>query len=238
MINYFWEKLDLFFLIKLHIHFPSTSVKCKHETSFSTRASMKNSPRYKDNAQSSLPSPSSISSPTRHVTSMSERTTFFQTDASSFKQVVQMLTGSSKKPNPNNKPKPRYSIPPVKASPSKKLSSSSSDFRLYERRNSKKHLKIHPVHSGLPEKLSPSILDFPSLVLSPDTPLIPVPFIQTGSLNKSPSSDAEERAMKEKGFYLHPSPSTTPRVLEPRLLPLFPLTSPRVSDSVAASTTP
>ncbi|CAN7061736.1 unnamed protein product [Brassica rapa subsp. trilocularis] len=125
---------------------------------------MKNSPRYKDNAQSSLPSPSSISSPTRHVTSMSERTTFFQTDASSFKQVVQMLTGSSKKPNPNNKPKPRYSIPPVKASPSKKLSSSSSGFRLYERRNSKKPLKIHPVHSGLPEKLSPRILDFPSLV--------------------------------------------------------------------------
>ncbi|KAG5401939.1 hypothetical protein IGI04_016546 [Brassica rapa subsp. trilocularis] len=186
---------------------------------------MKNSPRYKDNAQSSLPSPSSISSPTRHVTSMSERTTFFQTDASSFKQVVQMLTGSSKKPNPNNKPKPRYSIPPVKASPSKKLSSSSSGFRLYERRNSKKPLKIHP-DPGLSFSGS-----------SPDTPLILVPFIQTGSLNKSPSSDAEERAMKEKGFYLHPSPSTTPRVLEPRLLPLFPLTSPRVSDSVAASTT-
>ncbi|KAF3582917.1 hypothetical protein DY000_02035177 [Brassica cretica] len=199
---------------------------------------MKNSPRYKDNAQSSLPSPSSIISLTRPVTSMSERTTFFQTDASSFKQVVQMLTGSSRNPNRNHKPKPRYLIPPVKAFPSKKQPSSSSGFRLYERRNSKKHPKIHPVHSGLPEKLSPSILDFPSLVLSPDTPFIPVPFIRTGSLNKSPSSDAEERAMKEKGFYFHPSPSTTPMVLEPRLLPLFPLTSPRVSDSVSASTTP
>ncbi|CAF1866840.1 VQ motif-containing protein 4-like [Brassica napus] len=199
---------------------------------------MKSSPRYKDNAQSSLPSPTSITSLTRPVTSMSEPTTFFQTDASSFKQVVQMLTGSSKKPNPTHKPEQRYSIPLVKAVPNKKQSSSSLGFRLYERRNSKKHLKIHPVHSGLPENLSPSILDFPSLVLSPDTPLIRVPFYRTGSLSKSPSSDAEERAMKEKGFYFHPSPSTTPRVLEPRLLPLFPLTSPRVSDSVSASTTP
>ncbi|KAL0740576.1 hypothetical protein Bca4012_082089 [Brassica carinata] len=165
---------------------------------------------------------------------MSQHTTFVQTDAYSFKQVVQMLTGSSKKPNPTHKPERRYSIPPVKAVPNKKHSSSFSGFRLYERRNSKKHLKIHPVHSGLPEKLSPSILDFPSLVLSPDTPLRPYP-TEPGYVrfDPKPSSDAEERAMKEKGFYLHP----TPRVFESRLLPLFPLTSPRVSDSVADSTT-
>ncbi|KAJ0259826.1 VQ motif-containing protein 13 [Hirschfeldia incana] len=192
---------------------------------------MKNSPRYKDDAQSSLASPSSITIPPRPVTTISEHTTFVQTDASSFKQVVLMLTGSSKKPNPTHKPEPRYSIPPpVKAVPNKKQSSSSG-FRLYERRNSKKHLKIHSVHFGSPEKRSPSILDFPSVVLSPDTPLI-LPVL---SLNESPSSDAEERAMKEKGFYFHPSPSTTPRVLEPLLLPLFPVTSPRVSDSVAAT---
>ncbi|KAJ9140897.1 hypothetical protein P3X46_031489 [Hevea brasiliensis] len=39
---------------------------------------------------------------------------------------------------------------------------------------------------------------------------------------------AKEKAIKEKGFYLHPSPAITPRKVEPRLLHLFPVTSPRV----------
>ncbi|ESQ51977.1 hypothetical protein EUTSA_v10017206mg [Eutrema salsugineum] len=227
---------------------------------------MEKSPRNRDKAHKLLPSPTtscriciSNTTPTRPVTPRSESTnpyptTIVQTDAASFKQVVQMLTGSSQKPNypnPTHQPDPRsssHSIPPIKAVPNKKQS-----FRLNERRNSMKHLKIHPVfnpiHSGLPERLSPSILDLSSLVLSPDTPLIHDPFYRTGSSNRSPSnpgfgyrdpilnSDAEERAIREKGFYLHPSPSTTPRESEPRLLSLFPLTSPRVSDSPADSST-
>lgn len=153
--------------------------------------------------------------PTRPVTTRSESTnpyptTFVQTDTSSFKQVVQMLTGSS---NPTHQPDPR-SIPPIKAVPNKKQS---SGFRLCERRNSMKHLKINPTHPGFstrkPDNLSPSILDFPSLVLSPITPLIPDPFCRFGSSNQSPTP--------------------TPRDPEPRLLPLFPLTSPRVSDSTS-----
>lgn len=83
------------------------------------------------------------------------------------------------------------------------------------------------------EILSPSILDFPSLVLSPVTPLNEDRFI-----NKSPSSigssssSEEEKAIAEKKFYLHPSPrTTTPRGPDPQLLPLFPVTSPRVSGS-------
>lgn len=47
---------------------------------------------------------------------------------------------------------------------------------------------------------------------SPRTPMSPV--------------EEEERAIAEKGFYLHPSPLTTPRGSEPELLPLFPLHSP------------
>ncbi|KAL1217400.1 VQ motif-containing protein 4 [Cardamine amara subsp. amara] len=240
---------------------------------------MENSPRYRE-ATNLIPSPRCHSSscsmssssetnkppttPTRHVTTRSESgnpypTTFVQADTSSFKQVVQMLTGSSErpkhvsslKPNPSHQPDPRstpssFSIPPIKAVPNKKQSSSSSSsgFRLYERRNSMKNLKINPlnpvfnpVNSAFsprkPEILSPSILDFPSLVLSPVTPLIPDPFDRSGSSNQSPNDggvDAvEEKAMKEKGFYLHPSPVTTPMDSEPRLLPLFPVTSPRVS---------
>jgi hypothetical protein len=44
-------------------------------------------------------------------------------------------------------------------------------------------------------------------------------------------TEAEEKAIKKKGFYLHPSPATTPRESEPRLLPLFQTTSSRVSGS-------
>ncbi|OVA00387.1 hypothetical protein BVC80_1183g91 [Macleaya cordata] len=155
-----------------------------------------------------------------------------------------MLTGSSETAKQASKsnfdPSTKNPIPPIKTGPKKQ------GFKLYERRNSLKNLKISPLMPGFvqnsgfsprnQEILSPSILDFPSLVLSPVTPLIPDPF------NRSPptcisnssvanSSVAEERAIAEKGFYLHPSPISTPRDSEPRLLPLFPVTSPRVSGS-------
>ncbi|KAF8411140.1 hypothetical protein HHK36_003679 [Tetracentron sinense] len=169
-------------------------------------------------------------------------TTFIQADTTSFKQVVQMLTGSSETAKQASKTTPESSsksvIPPIKTGTKKQ------GFKLYERRNSLKNLKISPLIPGLiqnsgfsPRKteiLSPSLLNFPSLVLSPVTPLIPDPF------NRSPShcagssignSSAVEKSITEKGFFLHPSPITTPRDSEPRLLPLFPVTSPRVSGS-------
>ncbi|TYI81741.1 hypothetical protein E1A91_D05G174800v1 [Gossypium mustelinum] len=183
-------------------------------------------------------------------------TTFVQADTSSFKQVVQMLTGSSETaklasstkptPSPLSDSNPKTHIPPIKSIPKNKQN---SGFRLYERRSSLKNLKINPLNPAFgsnntgfsprkPEILSPSILDFPSLALSPVTPLIPDPFDRSGSSNYTNcinnnanlDKEAEEKAIKEKGFYLHPSPASTPRDSEPRLLPLFPVTSPRVSD--------
>ncbi|KAF2580354.1 hypothetical protein F2Q70_00012635 [Brassica cretica] len=199
---------------------------------------MENSPRYRDASTNPNPSPRSSSSSTERSESGNPYpTTFVQADTTSFKQVVQMLTGSSDRPkhHNNNNTSSQFSIPPIKAVPNKKQS---SGFRLYERRNSMKNLKINPLNPGKPEILSPSILDFPSLVLSPVTPLVPDPFNRSGSSNRSPD-DVEEKAMKEKGFYLHPSPApapaTTPMDQEPRLLPLFPVTSPRVSGSSTAS---
>ncbi|XP_071725895.1 VQ motif-containing protein 4-like [Rutidosis leptorrhynchoides] len=157
-------------------------------------------------------------------------TTFVQADTTSFKQVVQMLTGSPNNPKPTQQSDPapsKNSIPPVKTGQQKK-------FKLYERRNSLKNgLMINPsvprfgsghgVSPRIQELLSPSILDFPSLVLSPVTPLSP-------SIG---SSSEEERVIAEKGFYLHPSPrAATPHgTPEPQLLPLFPVTSPRASKS-------
>lgn len=74
------------------------------------------------------------------------------------------------------------------------------------------------------ETLSPSVLDLPSLSLSPVTPLIENPFGIWGNSTEV----EEEKAIAEKGFYLHPSPRTiSPESSEPLLLPLFPVTSPR-----------
>ncbi|KAE8720287.1 VQ motif-containing protein 4 [Hibiscus syriacus] len=186
-------------------------------------------------------------------------TTFVQADTSSFKQVVQMLTGSSETvklasstkptPSPLSEPNPnsKTHIPPIKSIPKNKQN---SGFRLYERRSSLKNLKINPLNpafnssnSGFsprkPEILSPSILDFPSLALSPVTPLISDPFDRSGAgiypncpnNNAQLDKEAEDKAIKEKGFYLHPSPASAPRDSGLRLLPLFPVTSPRVSSS-------
>ncbi|XP_057797508.1 VQ motif-containing protein 4-like [Salvia miltiorrhiza] len=177
-------------------------------------------------------------------------TTFVQADTSSFKQVVQMLTGSTetaRRPDPA-----RHAIPPIKTGPRKDKSGS----KLYERRNSLKNFKISPLGPGMvnirqglvsgsgysgsprpgtPEILSPSILDFPSLALSPVTPLIPDPFNRLSAATGGLDTAAEDKAIVEKGFYLHPSPANTPRASEPRLLPLFPVTSPRVAGSSTAA---
>ncbi|XP_074586506.1 VQ motif-containing protein 4-like [Curcuma longa] len=182
-------------------------------------------------------------------------TTFIQADAGSFKQVVQMWTGSSDTAAKHSAPPPPP--PPAKSgiSPAAKATGPKKPvFKLYERRGSLKNLKmISPMipsswnpNSPLggasprrqpPEILSPSVLDLPSLTLSPVTPLNPDPFRRSQRPNPPTAAamSAEERAIAEKGFYLHPSPRTTPRDTElPRLLPLFPVTSPRVSSTSAA----
>uniref|UniRef100_A0A5B6ZCW7 Putative VQ-like protein n=1 Tax=Davidia involucrata TaxID=16924 RepID=A0A5B6ZCW7_DAVIN len=168
-------------------------------------------------------------------------TTFVQADTTTFKQVVQMLTGSSEtakqasKPPTSDPPSSKGCIPPIKSTGQKK-----QGFKLYERRNQLKNgLMINPLMPGSaqnsgfsprkPEILSPSILNFPSLVLSPPV----TPLIEDRFNKSSPSvgnSSEEEKAIAEKGFYLHPSPrTTTSRDSEPQLLPLFPVRSPRVS---------
>ncbi|XP_039133182.1 VQ motif-containing protein 31-like [Dioscorea cayenensis subsp. rotundata] len=62
----------------------------------------------------------------------------------------------------------------------------------------------------------------------------PPPPPPTSLKESSPSSSSclneaeEEKAIRERRFYLHPSPrSLSSRVSDPELLPLFPLTTPR-----------
>ncbi|XP_050215574.1 VQ motif-containing protein 19 [Mercurialis annua] len=187
-------------------------------------------------------------------------TTFVQADSSSFKQVVQMLTGSTETakqasqdppltPTSSSSTPPQtrnFAIPPIKTTP-KKQQQQQNSFKLYERRNNYQFQNSLMINTLLPsfcnsnsnsfsprEILSPSLLEFPKLTLSPVTPLnIEDPFYKNSpspSLANSSSSE-EERAIAEKGFYLHPSPISTPRDSEPQLLPLFPVTSPRISGS-------
>ncbi|XP_047319112.1 VQ motif-containing protein 4-like [Impatiens glandulifera] len=148
-------------------------------------------------------------------------TIFVQADSTTFKQVVQMLTGSVHPP-PDPAFKGHNNIPPIRTGQKKQ------GFKLYERRNSLKY-GLTPLLPNLNKKnsevLSPSMLDFPSLALmSPVTPL-------TGEKVYSPtSSPEEEKAIAHKeGFYLHPSPGRTsmsiPMNEPPRLLSLFPVTS-------------
>ncbi|KAI4388291.1 hypothetical protein MLD38_000634 [Melastoma candidum] len=173
-------------------------------------------------------------------------TTFVQADTSNFKQVVQMLTGSTDHQHHKSDPAPSpraAAIPPIRSASKKQ-----QGFRLYERRNSLKNvLMINTLLPGFsssasttpppafsPRNLfhhhevpSPSTLDFPKLTLSsPVTPLIDDPFRKS---SPSLGNSEEEKAIADKGFYLHPSPMNTPRETEPQLLPLFPVTSPRIS---------
>ncbi|CAI0408398.1 unnamed protein product [Linum tenue] len=211
-------------------------------------------------------------------------TTFVQANTSTFKQVVQILTGSAdtakqaSSPRPQDPPPPpsmrgstNFPIPPIRSIPNKKQQQQQQQ-QLYERRsNSFKHRSLmintllpaagrftfnsNLISSSSPssasaaaEILSPSMLDFPKLTLSPVTPLNQDPFFHNhnssssspcpssaGNCSSSSSSSSpleeEDRAIAEKGFYLHPSPLSTPRESEPQLLTLFPLTSPRAAES-------
>ncbi|CAO2209523.1 unnamed protein product [Urochloa humidicola] len=173
-------------------------------------------------------------------------TTFVQADTTSFKQVVQILTGTPETAA-------AAAAGGAQASPQKPAPTPTGPkkpaFKLYERRSSMKSLKmlcpLLPAAAaafaaggsagngfsprgfsprGL-EVLSPSMLDFPSLALgSPVTPLPPLP-------GSEEAKAAEDRAIAEKGFYLHPSPRGNAGPggdlqAPPRLLPLFPVQSP------------
>ncbi|KAG8656243.1 hypothetical protein MANES_04G110500v8 [Manihot esculenta] len=163
------------------------------------------------------------SSPSYGSDPSSPNTTFVLADPSTFRTIVQKLTGA-----------------PDDLS-TQKLPLTDHPIKLHERRQNAKNLQINlnsssTINSGFehPHDLlqfrqragfmvSPvSTLDFFGARTSPRSPC--EEFCSRGS---SPREE-EERAIAEKGFYLHPSPLSTPRGAEPpKLLPLFPLRSPR-----------
>ncbi|XP_062206851.1 VQ motif-containing protein 4-like [Phragmites australis] len=226
---------------------PMTHQQDPNSPSYSTSSSSSSStspshPYHRAQPHNLPPSPRPVP---RTIDTTPFPTTFVQADTSSFKQVVQMLTGAEQPAKNdattatagNSGNSGTNGAGQATSGPCRPKKPS---FKLYERRSSLKNLKmIAPLAMGpppsprrpsaTPEILSPSVLDFPSLRLSPVTPL-------TGDLfNRSPASssseEAERAAIAERGFFLHPSPRGAE---PPRLLPLFPVTSPRMAASAAA----
>ncbi|KAM0940774.1 putative VQ motif-containing protein/13/19/31/33 [Dioscorea sansibarensis] len=134
-------------------------------------------------------------------------TTFVHADACNFMEVVQRLTGPNKlEHSPPSAPPP----PPTPTSP-KVTGTRKPAFKLHDR------LRV----------LSPP---FKSLV-SPSKCLSQLVLCdkESSPLSSSCLNEAEEeKAIRERRFYLHPSPrSLSSRVSDPELLPLFPLTTPK-----------
>ncbi|XP_077216506.1 VQ motif-containing protein 11-like [Tasmannia lanceolata] len=157
--------------------------------------------------------PSSSSDPSSNLT------TYVQADPSTFRALVQKLTGA----NDDSSDKLPVTFPARSTgkSVSANMGLRRSAFKLQERRQNMRKLEI---------KLGSILHKGEVLLVSPVSPL--------DLFSSSPSSSSsswdvlkEEKAIADKGFYLHPSPLSTPRNSEPELLPLFPLHSPRESSS-------
>ncbi|KAI4329362.1 hypothetical protein L6164_021632 [Bauhinia variegata] len=183
-------------------------------------------------------------------------TTFVQAEPSNFRAVVQKLTGASEDPS---SPKLPLTLPSrltahKPTSATAEIGPKKPNFKLHERRHTTKKLELNIGVSERPmfnSGLSPSpssygayvrnragagymVLGSEILVASPVSPL---ELLARGSPRtpRSPQEE-EEKAIAEKGFYLHPSPLSTPRGADPpELLPLFPLHSPRENQPNSSS---
>ncbi|KAA8525649.1 hypothetical protein F0562_007469 [Nyssa sinensis] len=163
-------------------------------------------------------------------------TTFVQADTTTFRELVQKLTGASG----DSADKLPVTLPAKFSSkPTNSVDATAirrSPFKLQERRHTMRKLEIKlgltSLRNSPPSHHSPRQAQ---LVLSPiQSPVTPLGWDTVFSARigaDSPSSPAvleEEKAIADKGFYLHPSPLSTPRKSEPpALLTLFPLSSPR-----------
>lgn len=164
----------------------------------------------------------------------SPNTVFVRADPSTFRAIVQRLTGAAASPK---KKLPVTTPPPARHSAAgDTVGPRRPSFKLCERRNGaairKLEVALAAENGGL---WSPSgtnrrflgISGEATPVLSPVSPLDLV--LGLSSPARSSEEEEELRAIAEKGFYLHRSPLSTPRGSGsgPELLPLFPLHSPR-----------
>uniref|UniRef100_A0A7N0TYX0 VQ domain-containing protein n=1 Tax=Kalanchoe fedtschenkoi TaxID=63787 RepID=A0A7N0TYX0_KALFE len=163
-------------------------------------------------------------------------TTFVHVDTITFREVVQRLTSQSDKSltiaagvttGKNDK------VPPI-------LKRASTVSKLHERRKYSTKPKLEIVKSRFhypSAQISPSL--FPAGGLLPPSPVTPSTLFskltileqeqkrELSPVTQEIDRDEEEKAVKQRRFYLHPSPRSKPGYVEPELLSLFPQTSPR-----------
>eukprot|EP00262_Sarcandra_glabra_P007406 TRINITY_DN20195_c0_g1_i1.p1 TRINITY_DN20195_c0_g1~~TRINITY_DN20195_c0_g1_i1.p1 ORF type:complete len:186 (+),score=10.20 TRINITY_DN20195_c0_g1_i1:318-875(+) len=172
------------------------------------------------------------------IASSTPPTTFVQADTNTFRELVQKLTGAADDDNSEKLP---ITLPARFAGRSNSGDIGGprrSAFKLQERRNNMRKLEIKLGLTSLrsfggfsPRQAAAGV----SPIQSPVTPLgsdrlFSGQYSGSGSDSPSPVVSEEEKAIAEKGFYLHPSPLSTPRGSDPpELLTLFPLRSPKQS---------
>ncbi|GJW39064.1 VQ motif-containing protein 11-like protein [Tanacetum coccineum] len=132
-------------------------------------------------------------------------TTFVEADPYNFRAVVQLLTGAHTHPHASTSTRKL-----VQKRSISKVGHQRSSYKLHERRKTGKKLEINLARPATREG---TLMGSPVSTLdgcgrrSPETPM-----------------EEEERAIAEKGYYLHPSPM---KGSQPQLLVLFPLNSPK-----------
>ncbi|KAI3435431.1 VQ domain-containing protein [Psidium guajava] len=159
-------------------------------------------------------------------------TTFVQTDTNTFREIVQRLTGPSETDASQEGSPDRVGIMKMKRPVS-----------LQERRQStrqklqivKPTIHLKPGSStDQNSSLSKSISNSDAILSPLGTPtsnFSKLSIIELQNREHIPAqfnSQEEERAIKERRFYLHPSPRSRPGFTEPELLNLFP--SPQTSE--------
>ncbi|KAJ4953277.1 hypothetical protein NE237_030109 [Protea cynaroides] len=177
-------------------------------------------------------------------------TTFIHTDKTSFRELVQRLTGS-----PTDCDRKISTAPPTNDGATVKVTGiKRPTSKLHERRQYTRS-KLEIVKPGLSVlETTQTGFHFTDRVISPsqsgnlafNTSPLGTPSKALLNLSISGEEDEEdeeeaksvlsdlhkeneEKAIKERRFYLHPSPSSKPGKVEPELLPLFPLTSPKAA---------
>ncbi|XP_027344857.1 VQ motif-containing protein 11 [Abrus precatorius] len=166
--------------------------------------------------------------------STTPNTTFVQADPSNFRAVVQKLTGASEDPSAHKLPltlPTRLAAQSHRPAAAEVIGPKKPNFKLHERRNAaakKLELSIGVSERAVNMSVSPCSLVRSRALLGENmvmaSPVSPLEFLARASPRTPKSPDEEEeRAIAEKGFYLHPSPRASQ---PPELLPLFPLHSP------------
>ncbi|CAK9871359.1 unnamed protein product, partial [Sphagnum jensenii] len=163
----------------------------------------------------------SVPSSPREKAEFASPTTFVQADTSSFRELVQKLTGAS-----DSDLEKKLPITPAIDS----LSARRPSFKLHERRQSNiRKLEIKP---GLSTATDVS----EKTCYGPRTPTTTYESCYYTGLKSRTQNHLPEATERERHatphFFLHPSPSSfDPTRPQPELLSLFPLTSPRATET-------